>query len=192
MKLIKTLIVSLGMTAALPLLAQMQPAPPPVGEAQLIELTATVEDVDADERLLTLKGPQGRVVILRVGPDVPSLDQVSPGDDVDVVYYRAALQQAEKLDPSAERSGSVTDSASAAGVVEGMPAGVGARTVRETVEVLGVDKYKKAVAFRDMNGRYQEVSVDAPHLEHWLDDLSEGDKVRVVYTEALAVKIEPK
>lgn len=192
MKLVKTLIVSLGMTAALPLLAQMQLAPPPVGEAQLIELTATVEDVDAAERLLTVKGPQGRVVIVRVGPDVPNLDRVSPGDEVDVLYYRAALQQAEKLDASAERGGTVTEEASAAGTVAGMPAGVAARTVRETVEVLDVDQFKKAIAFRDMNGRYQEVSVDAPHLKHWLDDLAKGDKVSVAYTEAVAVKVEPK
>jgi len=192
MKLVRTLILSLGLTVTVPVLAQMQPAPPPVGEAQLIELTATVEDVDADEGLLTVKGPQGRVVIVRVGPDVPNLDQVEAGDEVDVVYYRAALQQAEKLDPSAERSGSVTERAAAAGVVEGMPAGVAGRTVRETVEVLGVDEYKKAIAYRDMNGRYREVSVDAPRLKHWLEDLAEGEKVRIAYTEAVAVKVEPK
>ena len=192
MKLVRRLTLFLGLIATLPVFAQMQPPPPPIGEAQLIELTATVEDVDADKRLLTLKGPQGRVVIVSVGPDVPNLDRVQSGDEVDVVYYRAALQEAEKLDPSAERGGSVSEKASVAGAVEGMPAGAAARTVRETVEVLGVDEYKKAIAFRDMNGRFREVSVDAPHLKHWLDDLSEGDKVRVAYTEAVAVKVEPK
>jgi len=192
MKPIQTLILSLGLTTALPLLAQMQPAPAPVGEVQSVELTATVEAIDPEERLLTLKGPQGRVVIVRVGPDVPNLDQVEPGDEVDVLYYRAALQEAEKLDPSAKRSGRVTDQAGVAGTVAGMPAGVAARTVHETVEVLGVDQFKKAIAFRDMSGRYREVSVDAPRLKHWLDDLSEGDKVRVAYTEAVAVKVDPK
>jgi len=73
-----------------------------------------------------------------------------------------------------------------------MPAGAAGRTVRQTVEVLGVDEYKKAIAFRDMNGRYQEVSVDAPHLLHWLNDVKKGDKVRIAYTEAVAVKVEPK
>jgi hypothetical protein len=37
-----------------------------------------------------------------------------------------------------------------------------------------------------------EVSVDAPHLAHWLDDLKKGDKVRVAYQEALAIMVEPK
>ncbi|WP_295884572.1 hypothetical protein [uncultured Thiohalocapsa sp.] len=192
MNIIYALIVSFGVATTLCSFAQMQPAPPPVGEVQSMELTATVEDIDADERLLTLKGPENRVVIVRVSPDVPNLDQIEPGDQVDVLYYRAALQEAEKLDPSVERSGRVIERGSATGTVAGMPAGIAARTVRETVEVLGVDEFKKAVAFRDMNGRYREVSVDAPHLAHWLDDPAEGDKVRLAYTEAVAVQVEPK
>jgi hypothetical protein len=192
MKPFSRLAFLIGLVATFPLFAQMQPAPPPVGEAQLIELTATVEDVDLAKRLITVKGPEGRVVTVYVKPDVPNLDQVKAGDKVDVVYYRAALQAAEKVDSSAERSGTVTERASGAGVVEGMPAGVAGRTVRETVEVLDVDPYKKAIAFRDMTGKYREVSVDAPHLEHWLDDLKKGDKVRVAYTEAVAVKVQPK
>ncbi|MGD8275609.1 MAG: hypothetical protein PVJ30_06590 [Thiohalocapsa sp.] len=62
-----------------------------------------------------------------------------------------------------------------------MPAGAAGRTVRQTVEVLSVDEFKKAIAFWDMDGRYQEVSVDAPDLTHWLDDMKQGDKVRVAY-----------
>jgi hypothetical protein len=192
MQFIHRAALCLGLVAALPAFAQMQPAPPPVGEAQLIELTATVEDVDLGKRLITIKGPAGRVVTVHVESDVPNLDQVKPGDDVDVAYYRAALQAAEKLDPSATRGGTVSDQTSTAGVFAGMPAGAAGRTVRQTVEVLGVDEYKKAIAFRDMNGRYQEVSVDAPHLLHWLNDVKKGDKVRIAYTEAVAVKVEPK
>jgi hypothetical protein len=72
-----------------------------------------------------------------------------------------------------------------------MPAGVAGREVKEVVEVLDVDPYKKAIAFRGWDGKYREVSVDAPHLTHWLDDLQKGDKVRVAYREALAVMVEP-
>jgi len=131
-------------------------------------------------------------VVSKVDPAVENLDKVKVGDEVEIKYYRAALQQAEKVDPSAERSGTVTGSAAATGTVGDMPAGVAGREVRETVEVLDVDPYKKAVAFRGMDGKYREISVDAPHLEHWLDDLQKGDKVRVAYREALAIKVEPK
>jgi len=192
MKQLKSLAFLLGLAVTLPVSAQMQPAPAPVGEGQLIEVTAKVEDVDVAKRLITVKGPQGRVVITKVGPQVENLDKVKVGDEVEIKYYRAALQQAEKVDPSAPRSGTVTESAAATGTVGEMPAGIAGREVRQTVEVLDVDPYKKAIAFRGMDGKYREVSVDAPHLEHWLNDLQKGDKVRVAYVEALAVKVEPK
>ena len=127
-----------------------------------------------------------------IDPKVPNLDNVKVGDEVHVKYYRAALQEAEKLDPDAKRGGTVTKSAAAAGSVGEMPAGIAGREVKETVEVLLVDPYKKAIAFRGMDGKYREVSVDAPHLAHWLDDLKKGDKVRVAYQEALAIMVEPK
>jgi hypothetical protein len=192
MKFIHSAALCLGLVAALPAFAQMQPAPAPLGDALLVELTATVEDVDVGTRELTIKGPAGRAVTVYVQPDVPNLDQVKPGDEVDVTYYRAALQEAEKLDPGATRAGTVTEQTSAAGEIGGMPAGAAGRTVRQTVEVLSVDEFKNAIAFRDMNGRYQEVSVDAPHLTHWMDDVKQGDKVRVAYREAVAVRVEPK
>lgn len=192
MKLLQSLILSVGLLFALAVSAQMRPAPPPVGEAQLIEITATVEDIDVEKRLITVKGPEGGVVVSKVDPKVPSLDNVKVGDEVHVKYYRAALQEAEKLDPDAKRGGTVTKSAAAAAAVGEMPAGIAGREVKETVEVLLVDPYKKAIAFRGMDGKYREVSVDAPHLAHWLDDLKKGDKVRVAYQEALAIMVEPK
>jgi hypothetical protein len=192
MKNLKSLMLIFGFTVAFSASAQMQPAPAPVGEGQLNEVTAKVEDIDLDKRLITVKGPQGRVVTSKVDPKVENLENVKVGDEVEVKYYRAALQEAEKLDPSAKRSGTVTQSAAATGTVGDKPAGIAGREVRETVEVLDVDPYKKAVAFRGMDGKYREVSVDAPHLAHWLDDLKKGDKVRVHYQEALAIMVEPK
>ena len=192
MKNLKSLTFLFGLAVALPLSAQMQPAPAPVGQGQLIEVTAKVEDVDLQKRLITVKGPQGRVVVSKVDPAVENLDKVKVGDEVEIKYYRAALQEAEKVDASAERGGTVTESAAATGTVGDMPAGIAGREVRETVEVLDVDPYKKAVAFRGTDGKYREVSVDASRLEHWLDDLKKGDKVRVAYQEALAIKVTPK
>ncbi len=48
----------------------MQPAPAPVGEATVQELTATVEDIDLAKRMVTLKGPEGKKVTTQVGPEV--------------------------------------------------------------------------------------------------------------------------
>ena len=192
MSSLKSLFLSLGLVIALPIFAQMEPPPAPVGQAQLMEVTATVDAIDLDNRLITVKGPEGDVVTSQVDPEVQNLDKVQVGDKVHIKYYRAVMQKAEILGEDAKRGATVTDRATATAVVGEMPVGIAGREVEETVEILLVDPYKKAIAFRGTDGQYREISVDAPHLEHWLTDLKKGDKVKVVYREALAILVEPK
>ena len=53
------------------------------------EIIATVEAVDAAKGEVTLKGPKGKVVPLKVGPEVRNLAQVKVGDQVRVRYVEA-------------------------------------------------------------------------------------------------------
>jgi hypothetical protein len=46
----------------------------------LIEATATVEAVDVDNRLVTLKCPEGRLVTIKAGEEVKNLPQIDVGD----------------------------------------------------------------------------------------------------------------
>jgi len=192
MKSIKSLIIALGFLLTLPVFAQMQPAPAPVGEATVQELTATVEDIDLAKRMVTLKGPEGKKVTTQVGPEVKNLDQVKVGDEVKVQYYLAVMVSAKRVSDDAKRREEIIASGVATATDGGLPAGVAGREVKETVEILGTDKYKKAIAFRGADGKYREISMDAPHLEGRLEQFKEGEKYEVVYREALAVFVEPK
>ena len=92
-----------------------QPAPPPpppslasgdeVGMGDVITLTATVQAVDLENRLVTLKGERGRVVTVNVGEEVRNLDQVRVGDRV-LVTYREAMAIQLIREPT---SGGVTE-----------------------------------------------------------------------------------
>lgn len=190
MNVLKSLFLSLGLVVALPGWAQIEPATAPVGEVQLIELKATVEIIDLENRMLTVKGPKGGVVTTQVSPKVENLDKLKVGDKVRVKYYRAVLRQAEKLGEDAKRGGSITRGGIPTISGEPMPEGVTAREVDDKIEILVVDPYKKAIAFRGWDGRYREISVDKPEKEHYLKELKEGDMVRVVYREALAVAVD--
>jgi Cu/Ag efflux protein CusF len=174
------------LATALPVYAEMESAPAALGEAVLAE-TVTVQDVDMANRLVTLKGPEGGMVTVEAGPKVKNLDKIKKGDQVDVKYYQAMA--VDVVAPGTE-GGTVTKRVTAE---PGMaPAGAVARQHHRTVEILSIDKYKKAIAFRDEKGRWREVRLFRPELRHYLEDLKEGDTVQVTFTEALAVAIEPR
>jgi hypothetical protein len=156
------------------------------------ELTATIDDIDLAKRMITLKGPGGKKVTTEVSPDVKNLDRVKVGDEVKLQYYLAIMVSAKRVSDDAQRGEEIVASAAATAPAGELPAGVVGHEVRETVEILGTDKYKKAIAFRGADGKFREVSMDAPHLEDRLDEFHEGEKYEVVYREAVAVFVEPK
>lgn len=53
------------------------------------DLTARVEDIDYASRMVTLRGPGGRVEKMKVGPEVKNLEAVRRGDDVLVRHTEA-------------------------------------------------------------------------------------------------------
>ncbi len=172
MKILKPFVASLVLAAALPVYAAMESAPAALGEGVLVENAATVASVDRANRYVALKGPEGNMVTIQAGPAVKNLDKVKAGDQVDVKYYQAMA--VDVVAPGTE-GGTVTRRVTAE---PGMaPAGAVARQQTRTVKILVVDPYKKAIAFRDEQGRWREVHLDRPELQHYLKDLKEGDTV---------------
>ncbi len=202
MKGYKPLIACLGLALTLPALAAEQPkgeysglrpkaemeaAPAALGQAVLVEKTATVEDVDMATRLVTLKGPEGGMLTIEAGPEVKNLAQVKKGDRVNVKYYKSIA--VDVVAPGTTGSQPAVETAKVTAEPGAKPAGAVARQVRKTVKILSVDPYKKAISFRDADNRWREVSMDRPELEHYLKELKDGDTVDVIFTEALAVSI---
>jgi hypothetical protein len=204
MKGLKLLIVCLGFAVTLPATAagdpkgdysslhpkaEMETAPAALGLGVLVEATGTVEDVNMASRMVTVMGPEGKLITFQAGDEVKNLGQVRKGDQVTVAYYESMAVDlvatgGETVAPKAE-----VETASVSAKPGAKPAGAVGRQERTTVKILSVDPYKKAIAFRGKDGRYREVSVAEPHLEHYLSELKDGDTVEVVYTEALAISV---
>jgi hypothetical protein len=55
-------------------------AKPGMEAAQVIEVTATVEKIDYNTRMITLKGPDGKVISSKVDPGVKRFNEVKKGD----------------------------------------------------------------------------------------------------------------
>jgi hypothetical protein len=167
-------------------------APPAyLDESRLIEVTATVEDVDYASRLVVIKGPEGTMNAIVAGPQVKNLEQVEPGDQIKIAYYQSVA--VDLMKPGEEpSSGTQFAEGTATAELGEKPAGVAVRQVRRTVEIISVDPYKKTISFRGPEMRLREVYVDTPKLRHYLDELKDGDTVEVVYTDALAIAVTPQ
>jgi hypothetical protein len=64
-------------------------AKPGMTAIQTSSIVATVMEIDAKQRLVTVKGPKGGVVTLKVPPEMKAFDSLKKGDKISAVYSEA-------------------------------------------------------------------------------------------------------
>jgi len=153
--------------------------------AQSVTVTATVTAVDAANRQVTLKGPRGNEVPMTVGPDVRNLEQVKVGDQVTARYIES-LTLTLKKDGKELRGSSITSDAARA-PKGGQPGGAAARQVEVTADVIAVDPKTQTLTLK---GSMRTVELKVPDRGQF-NLVKVGDQIQAVYTEALAVSVEP-
>lgn len=79
LSLITTLAVSLTLLACATT-GKQDADRPGIEMSSLETLSATVEAIDHEKRLVTLRGPEGNQVVLEVSEEARNLDQVEVGD----------------------------------------------------------------------------------------------------------------
>jgi hypothetical protein len=166
---------------------------PDVTVAWTTEIVATVESVDQQSREVLLRGPGGNLVNVEAGPEVRNLDRVKPGDHVVVRYIEALAASLARADQS---GGAMVQGQG--GVARTTTPGPGARPtgvvggqVRATVRVEGIDRATNTVTFVGPSGGVRTVAVREPDAQRFLQTLKAGDLVDLVYTESVAIAVEP-
>jgi hypothetical protein len=154
-----------------------------VGQERTI--VATVESVDAAQRQVTLKGPEGKVVPLTVGPDVRNLEQVKVGDRV-AVRYLEALSLTLKKDGKELRSSTKASDAARAQAGK-RPGGVAAEQTTVIADVIAVNAKTRMVTLK---GPKQVVDLHVADPEQF-KLIKVGDQIEAVYTQAMALSVEP-
>jgi len=156
---------------------------PTVERTVMNEITATVEKLDLEKRMVTLRAPMGNVLTISVDERVKNLPQVKVGDQVVVKYYESlAVRMAEPGDPVA------TSTSGLAGAKPGeMPAGAAARQVTVTATVQAINRKEPAIALMGPGGDVVTVRVLDPKN---LEKVNVGDKLLITYTESLAISVE--
>ena len=151
----------------------------------MVQVSAVVESIDHDTRMVTLRDSEGRIVTFRVDEAVRNLPQVSRGDRVDATYYRSL---AVDLHKKGKATPSVSSSAGASRAAVGAkPGASGGQTVTMIATIRALDPKNQTATLESPNGDLITIAVHNP--AHF--DVAEvGDLVEINYTEAIAISVE--
>ena len=149
------------------------------------KVTATIVGIDAATRTVTLKTRSGKVIELEVTDEVRNFDQLAVGDTVKVAYHESL--SLSLLDKKSEASR--TESQSSERSVPGAkPGGTVGREVTVIADVVAVNAKTQMVMLKGPKGDTIDLHVEDPER---LKRIKKGDQIKAVYTEALAVSVEP-
>ena len=157
---------------------------PRVVKERAAVMTATVQAIDLNTRIVTLKGPKGEVRDIKVGEEAVNLPQVKVGDLVTVKYY-------ESLAIEVMKPGTVSGAGEKSAIVRAkpgeMPGGMAARQSTVTATVTAIDKKKGTISLKGPEGKTVVAKAEDPKN---LDKVKVGDELMITYTEALAISVE--
>ena len=162
--------------------------PKEVTVGETIDRTFNVQTVDYGNRMVTLMGDEGPVIVF-AGPEVRNLDQVRPGDRVRVQYREAIAAQLVK--PGTGVPGVQSAVTTARALPGERPFAASAEQTRMTVKVYDVDTISNIVEVTGPGGYNRRVKVMDPKAREFIRGLKPGDQVEVTITEAAAISVEP-
>jgi len=157
---------------------------PGVQDAKLTSMVATVEAIDQESRMITLRGPNGGRMTFKAGDRVKNLNQVHTGDKVVIDYYESLAIQVVKPGTSGDARETVIDSAEPGQ----QPAGAVMEKNTMTATIQQIDRSVPSITLKDQDGNSHTVRVRHPER---LNLVKVGDTLKITYTQAVAVSVQP-
>lgn len=158
------------------------------GQLRAVETTtasAIVVGIDAASRTVTLKRANGEVFNVVAGAEVRNFSQIKTGDMVTAEFTRALSLDLRKA--SGQAAYRIDEGAAARARAGERPVGVAGRQVTVLADIVAIDPARQVVTLRGPLGNVVHLVVpDAAQLKN----VSVGDQVEAVYTEALAIAVE--
>jgi Cu/Ag efflux protein CusF len=179
----KRFVVSSMAAVVLVSLAQTAMAQSRTVTSQMRTETAVVEAIDAATRTVSLKKPDGTFVSITAGPDIKRFDEIKVGDKVSARYYENVvirLKQPGEKEVDSRVAGTT-------GSDQVLPGGTKAKQLTMTATIAAIDMNAPSVTFTGPNGwKYLSKVQDTAALAK----VKVGDKVEIVWTEAVLVSLE--
>jgi hypothetical protein len=179
----KRYVVGILAGAVLVLMARTAMAQAKTVRAEMRTETATVEAIEAASRTLTLKKPDGTMVNTVAGPEVKRFDEIKVGDKVTAKYYETVvlrLKRPGESDVDTKKEGATPSE-------QVLPGGTKAKQRTLTVTITAIDMNMPSITFTGPNDwKYTSKVQDKEALAK----VKVGDKVDIVWTEAMLVSLE--
>jgi nicotinamide mononucleotide adenylyltransferase len=153
--------------------------------SRTVTVEATVEAINYKTRMVTLRGPKGKIVTMHVDERARNFNQIMVNDLVVAEYFEAVALQVQKHDGGQPTAAEGT-------AIERTPLGekpgvaaVDTMVVKATV--IDIDYDARRVVLKVPDGRYVTLNVDqdAPNFT----SVKQGDQVVARYTLALAISV---
>ena len=158
---------------------------PSISASQAVQMTAVVEAIDYETREVVLRGPEGNVKTITASPKAQNLDQVKPGDRVNVEFIQNISIEVFANDGTEPGTGSLSAVARAEKGQEPGMAAIDTKIVTAVVEAINIEANTFKLRWPD--GTIAEYEARKPEN---LKKADVGDLVVITYTEAIAVSVE--
>ena len=181
----KRFVVGLMAAAALVSMARTATAQSKTIRSEMRTETGTVEAIEAASRTLTIKKADGTFVTTIAGPDIKRFAELKIGDTVNARYYENVIVRVKAPgEPDVVSSAKGTT-----GSEQVLPGGTRAKQVTITATITAIDQATPAITFTGPNGwKYSSKVQDTAALAK----VKVGDKVDIVWTEAVLVSVDRK
>ena len=180
----KRFVVGIIAAAALVLMARTAMAQTKAITSEMRTETAVIEAIEVSTRTVTLKKPDGTFVSTVAGPDVTRFSELKVGQKITAKYYENVVVRLKKPgEPDVDTGAKATT-----GSGQAMPGGTKAKQRTITATITAIDPTMPSITFTGPNGwKYTSKVQDTEALAK----VKVGDKVDIVWTEAMLVSIEP-
>ena len=179
----KRLVVGIIAVGAMVSTAQTAMAQAKTVSSEMRVEQGTIEAIEVASRSVSLRRADGTIVTTVAGPEIKRFDELKVGDKVTARYYENVVVRLKLPGESEEVSAAKATSYSAAV----LPGGTKAKQLTITATISAIDMAVPSITFTGPNGwKYTSKVQD----KEALGKVKVGDKVDIVWTEAVLVSIE--
>jgi hypothetical protein len=179
----RRLVVGVGAAVVLVSMAGIAMAQSKTFNSEMRTEAGTVEAIESASRMVTIKKTDGTYVQVTAGPDIKRFAELKVGDKISARFYENVVVRLKKPgEPDVNTGGKATTPSD-----QVLPGGTKAVQRTITATITAIDMKMPTITFTGPNGwKYTSKVQDTESLAK----LKVGEKVDIVWTEAVMVSVE--